>query len=85
MLYHNTKTVWRDKLAKLMNYSTVARIVISAACTGLIRSIMSYNKENNINMNICGKPGSDKSSLTQFALSIFGDPHALEGSLNRKK
>lgn len=76
----DTKTVWRDKLAKLMNSSTVARIVISAACTGLIRSIMPYNKENNINMNICGEPGSGKSSLTQFALSIFGDPHALEGS-----
>lgn len=76
----DTKTMWRDKLAKLMNYSTVARVVISAACTGLIRSIMSYNKENNINMNICGEPGTGKSSLTQFALSIFGDPHALEGS-----
>ncbi len=76
----DTKIVWRDKLAKLMNSSTVARIVISAACTGLIRSIMPYNKENNINMNICGKPGTGKSSLTQFALSIFGDPHALEGS-----
>lgn len=76
----DTKTMWRDKLAKLMNYSTVARVVISAACTGLIRSIMPYNKENNINMNICGEPGTGKSSLTQFALSIFGDPHALEGS-----
>lgn len=76
----DTKAMWRDKLAKLMNSSTVARTVISAACTGLIRSIMPYNKENNINMNICGKPGSGKSSLTQFALSIFGDPRALEGS-----
>lgn len=75
-----TKAIWRDKFAKLMNSSTVARIVISAACTGLVRSIMPYNKENNINMNIVGEPGSGKSSLCQFALSIFGNPQALEGS-----
>lgn len=74
------KANWRDKLAKLMNSSTVARIVISAACTGLVRSIIPYNKENNINMNIIGEPGSGKSSLSQFALSIFADPHAVEGS-----
>ena len=74
------EAIWRDKFGKLMNSSTVARIVISAACTGLVRSVMPYNKENNINMNIVGEPGSGKSSLSQFALSIFGDPYALEGS-----
>lgn len=79
------KDKWRDKFAQLMNSSTVARIVISAACTGLIRSIMPYNKETNINMNIVGEPGSGKSSLCQFALSIFGNPQALEGSFIDKE
>ena len=74
------KANWRDKFAELMNSSTEARIVISAACTGLVRSLMPYNKETNINMNIIGEPGSGKSSLCQFALSIFGNPHSLEGS-----
>ena len=74
------KSNWRQKFNSLMNSSVVARIVISAACTGLVRSIMPYNKETNINMNIVGEPGSGKSSLSQFALSIFGNPHALEGS-----
>ncbi len=74
------KANWRDKFAKLMNSSIVARIVISSACTGLVRSLMPYNKETNINMNIVGEPGSGKSSLCQFALSIFGNPQALEGS-----
>lgn len=71
---------WKEYAIKLMNESVEARIVLASACTGLVRSILTYNKETNINMNIQGYPGSGKSSLCQFALSIFGNPSALEGS-----
>lgn len=79
------KENWRNKFAQLMNSSTVARIVISAACTGLVRSIIPYNKESNINMNIYGEPACGKSTLSEFALSLFGNPQVLEGSFIDKE
>jgi len=71
---------WKEYAIRLMDESVEARIVLASACTGLVRSLLTYNKETNINMNIQGKAGSGKSSLCQFALSIFGNPSALEGS-----
>lgn len=79
------KEHWRNRFANLMNSSVEARIVISSACTGLIRSIIPYSKETNINMNVVGEPGSGKSTLCQLALSIFGSPTALEGSFIDKE
>ena len=76
----NVKERWINMFADLMNSSVEARIVISSACTGLVRSLIPYDKENNINMNIVGAPGSGKSSLCQYALSLFADPRVVEGS-----
>lgn len=55
-------------------------LILAAACTGLIRQLLPYTKESNINMNIVGKRASGKSTICHFALSLFGNPEALEGS-----
>lgn len=55
-------------------------LIIAAACTGLIRPLLPFTKENNINMNIVGQRASGKSTICHFALSLFGNPEQLEGS-----
>lgn len=57
-------------------------IIIGAACTGLIRPLVSKTKETNINLNIVGDPASGKSSICHLALSLFGNPDKLEGSFS---
>ncbi len=71
---------WVNVLSTVMNKSEKASLIIAAACTGLIRQLLPYSKEDNINMNIVGQPACGKSTICHFALSLFGDPQILEGS-----
>lgn len=71
---------WVNLLSDVMNKSEKASLIIGAACTGLIRQLLPYSKEDNINMNIVGQPACGKSTICHFALSLFGDPQSLEGS-----
>ena len=73
---------WMNLLCEVMNGSDKASLIISAACTGLIRQLLPYTKEDNINMNIVGNPACGKSTITHFALSLFGDPQVLEASFS---
>lgn len=71
---------WINEFCNFVNYSPKSALIISAAATGLIRQLLSYTKENNINMNIVGPPAHGKSIICHFALSLFGNPQELEGS-----
>ena len=71
---------WAEHTRILMNQSVLASTILASACTGLIRPLLPFTKENNININIHGEPGSGKSTICHYALSIFGRPSALEGS-----
>lgn len=71
---------WRADFTFLMDYSDVDALIIATACTGVVRQLLPYTKENNINMNIVGKRASGKSIISHFALSMFGNPTVLEGS-----
>lgn len=71
---------WLLYFSRLMRYSDMDALIIATACTGVIRQLLPYTKENNINMNIVGKRASGKSIISHFALSMFGDPGLLEGS-----
>lgn len=71
---------WLEYTGALINYSDTDALIISTACTGIIRQLLPYTKETNINMNIVGQRASGKSTICHFALSLFGDPSVLEGS-----
>ncbi len=71
---------WLVDFSRLIHYSDTDALIIATACTGVIRQLLPYTKENNINMNIVGKRASGKSIISHFALSMFGDPGMLEGS-----
>lgn len=71
---------WAEHTRILMNQSVLASTILASACTGLIRPLLPFTKENNININIHGEPGSGKSTICHYALSIFGRPSVLEGS-----
>ncbi len=71
---------WLSDFSLIMSYSDIDALIIATACTGVVRQLLPYTKENNINMNIVGKRASGKSIISHFALSMFGDPTALEGS-----
>lgn len=74
------ETNWAEHTMNLMNQSVLASTILASACTGLIRPLLPFTKENNININIHGEPGSGKSTICHYALSIFGRPSVLEGS-----
>lgn len=55
-------------------------IILCAAVSGVVRQILPFTKETNINMNIVAEKASGKSTLQHFILSFFGNPKYLEGS-----
>lgn len=57
-----------------------AALVLCAAVSGVVRQLLTYSKETNINMNIVGDRATGKSSLQHFVLSFFGKPGKIEGS-----
>lgn len=71
---------WLVYFSRLVYCFDMDALIIATACTGVIRQLLPYTKENNINMNIVGKRASGKSIISHFALSMFGDPGMLEGS-----
>lgn len=71
---------WLVDFSRLVYCFDMDALIIATACTGVIRQLLPYTKENNINMNIVGKRASGKSIISHFALSMFGDPGLLEGS-----
>lgn len=70
---------WVDTAVELMNYSTVVSLTIGAGISGVFRQILNSSKERNINLNIFGSPGTGKTTVTDFVLSIFGKPEDLQG------
>ena len=76
----NIKYAWCCNTIELMNYSTINSLLIAAGVSGVIRQLLGYIKENNININIYGASASGKTTLNNFILSIFGEPSKIEGS-----
>lgn len=74
---HNASLVEEGKANRPYN-----SLILSAACTGLIRPLVSKTKESNININIVGERASGKSTICHFAMSLFGNPEVLEGSFS---
>lgn len=74
---------WCDNTAELMNYgenSAINSLLLGASMIGIVRQMLPYTKENNININIVGERASGKSTICHYLLSTFGNPAKLEGS-----
>ncbi len=74
------KAKWTELTIELMNESKYVSLILGAGISGVIRQLLPYTKETNINMNIVGERASGKSTIGHYALSIFGNPSKLEGS-----
>ena len=71
---------WVIHTIDLINKYNIDCLLIGAGVSGVIRSLLPFTKETNININITGGPASGKSIIGHYILSIFGDPERLEGS-----
>ena len=73
-------TEWTNFTISLMNNHTYDSLLFAVGISGLIRQILTFTKETNLNINIMGQPGSGKSTLGHYILSFFGNPTLLEGA-----
>ncbi|MBD5508804.1 MAG: DUF927 domain-containing protein [Lachnospiraceae bacterium] len=71
---------WVITTKDLISNHAYCALILGAGISGLIRQLLHYTKETNININICGKPASGKSTISHYLLGIFGNPEVLEGS-----
>ena len=74
------KNTWISEAIKILNYSTTDCLLFGASVSGVIRQLLPYTKETNININIVGERASGKSTICHYLLSTFGNPAKLEGS-----
>lgn len=71
---------WVSHTLKIMKEHPYDGLILGAGISGLIRQLLPYTKETNININIQGDAASGKSTICHYLLSIFGDPEKIEGS-----
>lgn len=74
------KIEWICFTSEIMNYSVVDSLLLGAGISGIVRQLLPYTKETNLNINVVGSRASGKSTLGHYVLSIFGNPEKLEGS-----
>ena len=71
---------WKQFTIQLMNSHTYDSLFFAIGISGLIRQILTFTKETNLNINIMGESGSGKSTIGHYILSFFGNPTLLEGT-----
>lgn len=80
MLNEGLEENWRNFTIHLMNNHLYDGLIFAVGISGMIRQILTFTKETNLNVNVCGQPGSGKSTIGHYILSFFGSPTLLEGS-----
>lgn len=76
----NIERKWTNFTISLMNNHIYDSLLFSVGISGIIRQILTFTKETNLNINIMGEPGSGKSTIGHYILSFFGNPSLLEGA-----
>lgn len=71
---------WIGFTRKLINTHPYDALILGAGISGIVRQLLPYTKETNININIVGAPASGKSTICHYLLGIFGNPVKIEGS-----
>lgn len=72
--------VWVDHTIDMMKNHSYCGMFLGAGISGLLRQLLPFTKETNININIKGEPATGKSTIGHYILAIFGNPEMLEGS-----
>lgn len=71
---------WVEATISLINRYPMDALILGAGLSGVVRQLLPFTKETNININIVGEPASGKSTICHYLLGIFGNPELLEGS-----
>lgn len=80
LLQDSKEDRWMHFTISLMNNHVYDSLIFACGISGLIRQILTFTKETNINVNINGESGSGKSTIGHYVLSFFGNPITLEGA-----
>lgn len=79
----NEEKKWVEQIIKLIERENpMDALLFGAGVSGIVRQLLTYTKETNININIVGEPASGKSTICHYILSIFGNPEFIEGSFS---
>ena len=76
----NKEHDWYKFTIQLMNRHVHDDLLFAVGISGVVRQVLTFTKENNLNINIQGEPASGKSTIGHYILSFWGNPDALEGS-----
>lgn len=78
--YDIDRIKWILFTKKLMMCHEYDALIFGAGVSGIIRQLLDFTKETNINVNIQGNSGAGKSMIGHYILSFFGNPIMLEGT-----
>lgn len=76
------KVRWILLTLNLMKKHEYDALLFGAGVSGIVRQLLDFTKETNININIQGNSGAGKSMIGHYILSFFGNPVMLEGTAN---
>lgn len=71
---------WYKFTLTLMRNHPFDSLIFAVGISGLLRQILVFTKESNLNVNIQGEPASGKSTIGHYVLSFWGNPDGLEGA-----
>lgn len=76
------KYVWYIGMHMIFKDRPIPDILLSVGASGVIRDLLTPNKETNLNVNIVAPAASGKSTLENVILSFYGRPDYLMGTFS---
>lgn len=73
---------WYVIMAQVFTDRPIPDILLSVGASGVIRDLLTPNKETNLNINIVAPAASGKSTLENVILSFYGRPDYLMGTFS---
>lgn len=73
---------WYVIMAQVFTGRPIPDILLSVGASGVIRDLLTPNKETNLNINIVAPAASGKSTLENVILSFYGRPDYLMGTFS---
>lgn len=73
---------WYVIMAQVFTGRPIPDILLSVGASGVIRDLLTPNKETNLNVNIVAPAASGKSTLENVILSFYGRPDYLMGTFS---
>lgn len=76
------KYVWYIGMHMIFKDRPIPDILLSVGASGVIRDLLTPNKETNLNINIVAPAASGKSTLENVILSFYGRPDYIMGTFS---